>query len=215
MSKTNGKKLKKRIMIAIIVSICLVPVLLGVSYALDVYENKKNNETDGPIDFDWYEADYDEDIFQDEDYVKLIEYGFISYTEGSLTLGIERENAKNYGEEVEFMVEYLYSIIEGDADRYNSFFSNVYYKNHSRKDVFTMQKIYDVSLTKEPAIVSDDDTAEAEKYTFVLSYRIFENNGTFRKDIGDGYKRQYITVTNREGKLLIDSIATEKVVVRS
>ena len=74
-----------------------------------------------------------------------------------------------------------------------------------------MQKIYDVSLTKEPAIVSDDDTAEAEKYTFVLSYRIFENNGTFRKDIGDGYKRQYITVTQNNLFDEIDIVKNEDI----
>ncbi len=207
MSETNGKKLKKRILIAIIVSLCLVPVLFGISYALDVYENKKNNETDGPIDFDWYEADYDEDIFQNEDYVKLTEYGFILYTDGSVTIGIERENSKNYGDDVEFMVDYLYSIIEGDHEKYNSFFSDSYYKNHQKKDRFTMQKIYNVSLEKE--LVTKKDTGETE-YTFILSYKILENNGTFRNDIGDGSKRQYITFTDRDGVYLIDSVITEK-----
>ena len=206
MNDSNNKKLKKRILTAIIISVCLVPVLIGLSYVLDLYDSKKNNEIDEEIDYNWYEADYDENIFENEDYIELTEYGFISYTDGSVTVGIERNTALNYGDDVQFMVDYLYSIIEGEHEKHNSFFSDYYYKNHQKKDRFTMQKIYDVSLKKELVTKKDGYT----EYTYILSYKILENNGTFRKDIGDGSKRQYITFTDREGAFLIDSVITEK-----
>ena len=200
--------------IVLVVVICLVPLLIGITYLIDYLDNKSKFDENQEIDYDWYQADFSENIYDDEEYVKLIEYGFISYTDGSVTLLIDKDSAKSYGDEIDFMVGYLYSIIDGDANKYNSYFSDLYYKRHTKKDSFTMQKIYDVSLTKDNVELVEDKNGDYTRYTFVLSYRILKNNGTFRKDIGDGYKRQYITVTNKTGELLIDSISTEKVVIK-
>lgn len=214
MKNSSDKKLKKKMLIAIIIAVCLIPISFGISYAIDLYTQNASIEDEEPIDYNWYKADYNENIFEDEDYMKLIEYGFISYTEGSVTMLIDRESAQNYGNDVAFMVEYLYSIIEGNTDNYNDKFSSEYYKRREPKESFTMQKIYDVFLNKELVTKIEDKKGSYTQYTFVLSYRIFENNGTFRKDIGDGSRRQYITFTDREGKLLIDNIATEKLKVQ-
>ena len=46
------------------------------------------------------------------------------------------------------------------------------------------------------------------KSIYTLEYQINKNNGTFRRDIGDGSKQQYFVVTNRTGEWLIDSIST-------
>ena len=215
MDKTNERNLRKRMKIAVIAAVCLIPILIGVTFLVGYIENKKAAE-DIVIDYNWYEADFDENIYENEEYLKkLSEYdSFISFTEGSVTLPVDKDNAKSYGEEVDFMVRYLYSIIEGDSDKYNSFFSDTYYKKHDPKEPFTMQMIYEVSLTKELLSKTDDQKDDYKSYSFILSYRILKNNGTFRKDIGDGYRRQYITVTNRDGELLIDNIATEKIIVK-
>jgi len=77
-----------------------------------------------------------------------------------------------------------------------------------------MQKLYEVSLTKELVEKVEEKDGEFTRYTFILSYRILKNNGTFRKDIGDGYRRQYITVTDRNGQLLIDRVSTERIIVK-
>ena len=201
-------------MIALVVVVCLVPVLLGISYLVDYLDNRSKIVEEQVIDYDWYEADFSENIYEDPEYLSLVEYGFISYTDGSVTLLIDENSAKTYGEDVEFMVKYLYSIINGNANEYNSYFSDAYYKHNAKKEAFTMQKIYEVSLTKELVETIESKSGNYTKYTFVLSYRILNNNGTFRKDIGDGYKRQYIMVTDRSGELLIDSISTEKVIVK-
>ena len=67
-----------------------------------------------------------------------------------------------------------------------------------------MQKLYDVNITK----LAVNDVGGNTVYEFTLEYKILENNGTFRNDIGDGSKKQYITVTTENGKLLISSIST-------
>ncbi len=208
----NG--LKKRIIIILIVIVCIIPILLGAIYAINLYAKTKNKTPEVTINYNWYPADFNENIFEDEEYMKLIEYEFISYTEGSVTQIIDKETANIYGKDVSFMVDYLYSIVEGDADKYNSYFSEEYYKSANKKDAFTMQKIYDVELRKQSLEKVEEKGNTYTKCTFVLSYRILENNGTFRKDIGEGSREQYITLTNRNGEFLIDSISVPQVIVQ-
>ena len=212
MRSQNQNNLKRKMIIVLIIVLCFVPILFAVTYLIDYLDDRNKMVEEQVIDYKWFEADYDENIYDDEEYVKLIEYGFISYTDGSVTLLIDKDSAKSYGEEIDFMVRYLYSIINGNAD--NSYFSDSYYKYHNKKDSFTMQKLYEVSLTKELVEKVEEKDGEFTRYTFILSYRILKNNGTFRKDIGDGYRRQYITVTDRNGQLLIDRVSTERIIVK-
>ena len=214
MRSQNQNNLKRKMIIVLIIVLCFVPILFAVTYLIDYLDDRNKMVEEQVIDYKWFEADCDENIYDDEEYVKLIEYGFISYTDGSVTLLIDKDSAKSYGEEIDFMVRYLYSIINGNADEYNSYFSDSYYKYHNKKDSFTMQKLYEVSLTKELVEKVEEKDGEFNRYTFILSYRILKNNGTFRKDIGDGYRRQYITVTDRNGQLLIDRVSTERIIVK-
>ena len=67
-----------------------------------------------------------------------------------------------------------------------------------------MQKLYNIKITR----MSEEDVSENgqnyTKYEFILEYMIHQNNGTFRTDIGsDASKKQYITLTDRTGELLI------------
>lgn len=214
MANPNEKTVQKRIIIILVAVVCIIPILLGAIYAINLYVKAKNKMPEQTINYNWYPADFNENIFEDEEYMKLIEYEFISYTEGSVTQIIDKETANIYGKEVSFMVNYLYSIVEGNADKYNSFFSDEYYESANKKDAFTMQKIYDVDLKKQSLEKVEEKGNTYTKCTFVLSYRIFENNGTFRKDIGDGSKEQYITFTDRNGRFLIDSISVPQVIVQ-
>ncbi len=211
--KDNAKSTPKRkLMIVIWVLVGAILFLFIASWLIDIYYVKKAQKEAEAVKFNFYPADYEEDIFEDERYLALIDNGFIYYTDHAtnLTVGIERDNAETQGEEVKFMVEYIYSIINGDSEGYNNFFSEKYFSENERKDVFTMQKLYDVNITKElPTNVSDKNSSYTQ-YVFILEYRILENNGTFRDDFLDGKRKQYITVTDREGRLLIDSISVSK-----
>ena len=209
----NKADVRKRLII--IISVLLVStLLLGVaSFAIDKYNYKKNNDTT-PIKYNFYPADFEENIYDDEEYVELIENGFIYYTDESMgiTLGIERETSINHGSDIQFMVEYIYTIINGEADKYNAHFSDIYYKNHDKHEPYTMQKLYDVNIVKlSETQESDKKIGSYTRYEFSLTYRIYENNGTFRNDIGDGYKVQRISVSKKNGEMLIDSITSPKI----
>ena len=214
MNDVKNKKLKKKMIIAIIIAVSLIPVFMGISYAIEMYNLKKIMVEPEPIDYDFYPVDYEENIYEDEEYLSLMEYGYIYYTDASVTLGIQRENANSYGDDIEFIVEYIYKIIEGKTEEYNGCFSDLYYKYHKRHERFTMQKLYDINLNKVSETTVTDKNGSYAEYKFELSYRILKNNGSFRSDIGDGSKKQYITVTDRDGKLLIDSLTTATTIVQ-
>ncbi len=205
-------KLKKRLLIVMVSVLAVIFVLFIISFAIDKYYDKKDSVDNAPIDYDFYPADYEEYIYNDTEYNKLIENGFIYYKDSAtgLTFGIDRESVSEHGEEAIFIVEYIYSIINGDVTEYNGFFSDTYYESNEKHGNFTMQKLYEVNIAKETAEPITENGNNYTKYMFVLEYKIFKNNGTFRNDIGDGSKKQYITVTDRDGELLIDSITTAK-----
>ncbi|MBE6596522.1 MAG: hypothetical protein E7641_02520 [Ruminococcaceae bacterium] len=199
---------KKKLIIVIVSVLGIMALLFAASYAIDLYNDSKNKVGDEPIDYDFYPADFNENIFEDADYMMKIENGFIDYTDSStnLTLGIERETASEHGKDVEFMVEYVYSIINGDLEKYNSFFSKDYPEDSKKQDRFTMQKLYDVVITKIGNGDVTDGGQSYTKYEFALEYKILENNGTFRNDIGSGARKQYITVSDKYGEFGIESI---------
>ena len=203
---------KRKLLIAIFIIIGAILFLILASWLIDFYNSKKDSRDESNITFNFYPVDYDEDIFEDERYLELIENGFISYTDlaTNLTVDIDRETAQVYGKEVEYMVEYIYSIIYGDCDEYNNFFSEKYFLENEKKDSFTMQKVYDVDIKKEMPTAVSEDGSDYTIYVFSVQYRILENNGTFRDDFLEGRKIQYITVSDREGSLLIDGISTPK-----
>lgn len=206
--KRNAQKLKKKMIIIIVAVLVLISLLFVASFIIDRYYDKKRAEESTPINYNFYPANYDENIFEDQEYTELIANGFILYTDSSsnLTLGITRETSIKYGDEVAFMIEYLYSIINGDADAYNACFSEAYFQNNKKLDRFTMQKIYNVSLVKVSS--SESESGEYNEYLFTLEYQIMENNGTFRNDIGEGSKKQFIKISDKNGELLIDSVST-------
>ena len=71
-----------------------------------------------------------------------------------------------------------------------------------------MQQLHHIVLTKMSVESVSEDGHNYTKYLYSVEYQINENNGTFRKDIGDGSRPQYLVVTNRSGRWQIDSITT-------
>ena len=213
--KKSSNDPKKRLLTIIGVVVLVMILLFVISYAIDAYYSSRTNDDSKPIDFDFYPADYSENIFDDEEYKALIKDGIISYTDGAtgVTVGVDTDNPQKYGGDVEFMIDYIYTIINGDADAYNTFFTEQYLKEHKKHEKFTMQKLYDVNITKLTSNEVSGKNGSYTVYEFALDYKILENNGTFRNDIGEGSKRQYITVTAENGELLINSISTAKYAV--
>jgi len=203
--KSNPKK--KKLIIAIAVALAIV-IIMGIAVIIiDMIENGKVYIPE-PIDYDFYEADFSEDIYTDSEYVALIEGDEVSYLDmdTNLTIGISEKNVMDFGDDVVFFWNYIQNIIAGDTDAYNAMFSDGYYSKMSPKSAFTMQKLYDIKISKYASEVVEDSDGNYTKYTYIIEYKIFKNNGTFRNDIGDGSRKQYITITDKSGDFLIDVV---------
>ena len=204
----SSRKKAKKILIIIILSIVGVMAVLGIASVI-IDTLTKNDKKEFEVDYNFYPADYEENIFENERYLALIGEEFIKYTDSAtnVTVGIDKESAYEQGIEVQFIVDMLYDAINGDHEAYNARFSDTYYEDHLPKERFTMQKIYDVNIT----YVSSEKISDGNytKSIYCIEYKIYENNGTFRRDIGDGSKKQYFTLsTYSDGTILVDGVST-------
>lgn len=152
---------------------------------------------------------YDEDIYADAVYMGLDRNICIYDVDTGLRESLEPEDFEAYDESVRFMYDFVNAIIGGDVEKYNSCFADAAY----RKEAFTKQKLYNILITKLSEEEIEDESGTWTEYEFVLEYMIRHNNGTLRLDIeSDAIRAQYITVTDRSGEYLIESMRfpTEK-----
>ena len=206
-----NKKLttKNKLIISFITTVAVMTILYGIILLIPYLLNDSQDiDNEIIIDYDFYPVDYSENIFEDEEYLKLISNGFIGYDDNiNFIYDIDKDTAAQHGKPVKLLVDMIYSIVNGDYEGYNSFFSEAYFEKNQPKAPFTMQKVYDVRITYfSTETITKNKQNEYTEYTYKLTYKIYENNGTFRKDIGDGYRVQYITISDRENKFKIDSI---------
>ncbi len=179
----NDKKKLKKVFLIILAVFGSLLLLLGLLYLVDYLIHLPPKERElNPLLF--FEADYDKNIYEDENYMRLNRNIYFYY------MGFERaiteENIDDYAdkgmEAGKMFIDYFKCIVDGDYENYSSFFTEecLNDKNFELPEKFTMQGIYDihVSIKHPPQIV---DGKELEVYE--VSYRIFENNGTFRDDI--------------------------------
>ncbi len=164
---------------------------------LSAFEEKKNS--DERVQYIFHQP-YPEsfDIMNYEEYLGL-DRGFY-YLDDSTgqTDELTRESLEDYNEGVKVMYEMFEAIIAGDADAYNALLS----ENIEPKNEFTQQQVYKILVTG-----IDNRGSSESGYAFKVEYKIHENNGTFRTDIGsDMAKIQYYTVRKIDGKYLIYSI---------
>ena len=193
-------------MVAFVILFYIFSSVVNVEKLLSSLNNNKYNPTKQTIIF--FEPNYDENIFEDTKYMGLDRNIYIYDIATGVTESLEQEDYEEYSDAVKLMVDLINSIINGDAETYNNFFSSECVANgHVQlKEEFTMQKLYNIQITQ---LSTEDDDSNYTKYEFILEYMIMQNNGTFRTDIdSDASKKQYITITDQTGELLIDSIIT-------
>lgn len=209
--REEAKKLKRIILCCIAAMLLFVALYYSVPPLVRLIGEKSEerksagyNPTRQTIIF--HTPDYDENIFEDEYYMGLDRSIYYREIDTGVTIAVGPEDYDNYGEGVKFMIDFVKCIIAGDAETYNSCFEEAFFevKEQERKETFTMQKLYNIVITKM--------SKTTDGYLFTLEYMIRNNNGTFRTDIGsDASKKQYITLSEKTGELLIEKIEYAKV----
>lgn len=128
---------------------------------------------------------------------------FITYTYGAESIGLDESNQNSFGKGVAFFVKYFKTLTDGDTEGYNALFTDEYYTRCDPAPTFTKQMIYDQRVEK----IKEDSSGAFTEYVFAVTYRIYKNDGTFRREIGsDGAKVQFFYLTDKSGEVLIDKI---------
>ena len=128
----RSKKMKKRVITVVAIILAAMLLLIAAVWGLSVLLQK----TKKPPQFDYeFYPTYEGDIMEYPAYLEL--QRDILYAESfdgmGYTTSITDENRDSFDEYVLFLCDYLQTIIAGDADAYNSFFSDGYLKEYGRQ----------------------------------------------------------------------------------
>lgn len=203
---------KRGIIIAFAVMAAIVVVWYVVIPAVGalIQKSKKKGETsdymDHVVSYIFYPANYSEDIYADEEYMKKERH--ISYKNGNDTYIIYDEDYAQYGRPIVFFSEYFDTVINGRYEEYDKYFTEHYFENQTNKEKFTPQKIYDIQLEILSSRPGDGFTT----HVFSVQFKIRRNNGTFRNDIDSDRARAvfYELIEDENGKVLINYIGAKR-----
>jgi hypothetical protein len=207
-ARESTRKLKQRMIIVIICLAVFTVIAIPLISFLDNLEKQQSVEEleskkESTIIF--FEPNWELDIMKDPAYLALDRTVYYNDVQYGITVALDQKNVNKYGPAVEVLNQTIQFIIAGDADGYNQLLSVNYLENNDFEPPFTMQQLYDIRISKvQETIVNGEYT----QYEFELEYRIRNNDGTFRTDIGsDESKRQYVILSNSTSNdVLIDQI---------
>ena len=175
----DKQKLKKTIKKVIIALVSVTLILCCVIVAIDFF-TPKIGFSEKKEDIFYFPVDYEENIFDDKVYMhKQRDVWFNSY---GTSVCVNEENYNSQSTEARFFYDYFKAVINGDYETHKTFFAKSFFKKHYIPEKFTMQKIYDIEISALTSDIIDGVATE----TFKLSYKIYENNGTFRADVSSG-----------------------------
>lgn len=205
----NTKKLKRTILIIFAAMVAFVILSIPLLRLLNGTEKPDDGEipTYKPAQAIWEEPDFDKDIMKDKEYLALNRQ--IMFEDRMTGVGevMEDKNKNAFGDGAALLYEMIQSIIKGDADTYNGFFTQSYLKRYGEQDEFTMQQVYEVTIIRYDQSTATEKGKSYTQYKFGVKYKINRNDGTFRTDIADGECwEQIFILSEREGRLLIESV---------
>ncbi len=207
---TTRQRLKKRAWQLCLVVFLSVAVLLGI---LAITSSIGQPSTPSR-DFLFADPSLSQDIFSDEDYMDL-DRG-VYYEEGSdaamIRSLVREEDYASQSPEVQCLLYMLQAIQQGDAATYRTFFTPAYTEKVTLPTTFTMQKIYNISITQRAYSESAADVPAgyASVTCFGVRYMIKDNNGSFRSDMGSDciLEQFYYVVTDKDGNAWVNQVLT-------
>ena len=172
--------LKRRMLIVLGI---ILAVILLMSVLVTVLENwlaKKQIEQPihgTPQTIIFHTPNYDEDITKDTSYMDLDRQIYYADPYTGVTVSLKSDSYWEHGDGVELLCHMIESIIAGNHEKYNRFFSDAYFDVEPEKEPFTPQKLYNITITLQ----SREEVTE-EVCTVVLlnwNYRNVSGNCTY------------------------------------
>ena len=210
-ARESTRRLKRNMIIVLVCMVAFAVVAIPLINILDKLQNGEDTEETGklpPSSIIFATPDYEYDIMQDEEYLQLNRRIYHCDERSGLTEELTDKNIGGYGPAARVLREAINAIIAGDADAYNALFSDNYYANNEPESPFTMQRLYDIKITKVIETIKSGEKGKYTQYEYEVEYKIRLNDGTFRTDIGhDESKKQYFILSDSvTGDVLIDQI---------
>ena len=188
-SKARSCACKKRNAIAfsslavVIISFVFISIVYGMGLFNDKYSGGDGEENGAPQEeFFFYPADYETDILTVPEYLALdrrIKYA----PDTSQSYLLKDGDFAAEGEPGLIVLgQYLNAVIAGDHENVNSLFTEEYLKENKKHERFPPQKLFEIKIRKVKEEIKD---AGESVYIFVLSYKIFRNDGLFRNNVDE------------------------------
>lgn len=196
---------KKTLLIIIAVSVAAF-VLCGVVVALLENASGVGNGEVETVD-PWLLEDTkpeDFDIMEYEEYLLLDRTVYRNDNRSGIKVSVSADEYGMYGEAFELVCLVIDSLIEGDANAYNSYMGD----SELKKEGFTQQQIYDIEISPySTKTYTSKNNSEYIEYVFEVRYKIHENNGSYRNTVdSDRTRPVYFVINDSTGELLVMDI---------
>ncbi len=147
------------------------------------------------------------DIMEYDEYLALDRTVYLENKNTGVTVSVDDDTYKDYGDSFEVIYTLLQAIKCGDADTYNELMGDKILE----KESFTQQQIYDITVE----LYSEESKSEGgiayDEVIYKVRYKIHENNGTYRDNIvSDVSRPQYFVMNDRSGEFEVIEIIEKK-----
>ena len=206
--KTQRKKMspKKKVKIIIAAMIGALVLFALLIWLIDSILAKRGEYTPPPpVDksklYETYGEDFD--IMEYEEYLQLNRTIFRFDPQIGVKESVDDDSCHLYGKPFEIMYHLIKAINAGDNVAYNSYMGN----SSLCKGAFTQQQIYDITIKTYSTERVNGDSGSYDQVIFEVTYKIHENNGTFRNNIVPDVSRpEYYYVNNKSGEFKVMDI---------
>lgn len=155
-----------------------------------------------------YTPDWETDISTLSSYQALVS-DIIYSPDGSNTVAVDKNTYVSVGGNgLKFMAEYVDTVISGDHEKLNSMFTDDYFKDHKKYSAFPQQKLFEIRITKYSYSSPEYQNSTTSDLYYIISYRIYRNDGLFRNDIDDSCELPQLIKILRysDGTMKIDDV---------
>lgn len=173
------KRVSKKIVFISLILICIL--IAAVSVFLFLLGERQSEEKEGEEKEIYYHpANFDEDIFENGVYLSLNRDLIFGTGYFATAVPDTEEGRKNASEECTFFLDYFHALKYGEYESFPHFFADGFFKAEPK---FTMQMLYDLQVTYHSSTTDSENGEDLQLSNYLVSYKIYQNNGTFRKGI--------------------------------
>lgn len=213
-SPENLKKKRLLVLLGVLLATAVLVLLNMVDFtpAVDDVTTEPYTPETQPIQ-NFYPAP-EGDIFKNQGYLRLDRT--LHYTYNSQTVSPDRNNRFDQPYDA-FFLDYFEALQKGDAKTLNALCSEVYFRTHDKLSSISPQMVYDLEIirTGDPVIITEAEKEEDKAYLgdslvfFEVRYKIYQNDGSFRRDIVDDevIPQIFTLLIGDDGRLSLNAIS--------